>query len=47
MRHDLPPDSDWKFDKCWNDGDGIDGSEIGGMLLIGGCCGIGPVHIHV
>jgi S-methylmethionine-dependent homocysteine/selenocysteine methylase len=45
--YDLPPDSYWKFVKCWHGGDGIDGSKIGGMLLIGICCGIGPDRIHV
>jgi S-methylmethionine-dependent homocysteine/selenocysteine methylase len=42
MRDDLPPDSYWKFVKCWHDGDG---TEFGGIQLTGGCCGIGPDHI--
>ncbi|KAL7482082.1 hypothetical protein ACHAW6_007776 [Cyclotella cf. meneghiniana] len=46
MRSDLSPAKYWEnFVRHWNNGDGRDDGGIGGIQMIGGCCGIGPSHI--
>lgn len=50
MREDLLPDQYWKdFVHRWHGNkDGEDAAGIiGGVSLIGGCCGIGPSHISL
>ncbi|KAL7519456.1 hypothetical protein ACHAWX_004213 [Stephanocyclus meneghinianus] len=46
MRSDLSPAKYWEnFVRHWNNGNGRDDGGIGGIQMIGGCCGIGPSHI--
>ena len=46
MRSDLSPTGYWEnFVRHWNDGDRSDDGVIGGIQMIGGCCGIGPDYI--
>ena len=55
MRDDLPPENYWQdFVKKWHSSSAGSKSvrkgvseKIGGVQLIGGCCGIGPGHISV
>lgn len=50
MRQDLSPEQYWdEYVKLWRDNAEGNKSinEIGGVQLIGGCCGIGPGHIAV
>lgn len=43
MRDDMSPDQySSNFVDSW-----VDSNRIGGVQLIGGCCGIGPGHISV
>lgn len=51
MREDLLPDEYWEqFVSRWHENEDDKNEEaavIGGISLIGGCCGIGPSHIAV